>query len=237
MTGHAYTAAIPRGRTPAAVARSGTREALGIAALCLFGLALVWVVAELVPAAQVRDTATLRDFTLLDHSHTGATATWLIHLLDPGLFIIWGLALVLVALARDRPRVALAVAVVIGLAPLASDRLKPLLAHPHARSGVVHIGPASWPSGHSTAALALALCAALVAPRRVRPLVVVLGVAFAAAVGCALLIHAWHMPSDVVGGYLMAGLWTALAVTALRAAERRWPSSPARTAAGSGARP
>jgi membrane-associated phospholipid phosphatase len=34
---------------------------------------------------------------------------------------------------------------------------------------------------------------------------------------------AWHMPSDVLGGYLVASLWMALAVAALRGADRRWP--------------
>jgi membrane-associated phospholipid phosphatase len=34
---------------------------------------------------------------------------------------------------------------------------------------------------------------------------------------------AWHMPSDVLGGYLVATFWTALAVAAVRAADRRWP--------------
>src|SRR5438270_928921 len=111
----------------------------------------------------------------------------------------------------------------LALAPLTADALKPLLAHPHASAGAVHIAPASWPSGHSTAALALALCAVLVAPRRARPLVAVAGGAFALAVGCALLIRAWHMPSDVLGGYLVAVLWMALALAGLRAAERRWP--------------
>jgi membrane-associated phospholipid phosphatase len=33
------------------------------------------------------------------------------------------------------------------------------------------------------------------------------------------------MPSDVLGGYLMATLWAALAVAALRFAERRWPAA------------
>jgi membrane-associated phospholipid phosphatase len=130
----------------------------------------------------------------------------------------------LFAVARGHRREALAVGLVIALAPLTADILKPLLAHPHARAGAVHIGPASWPSGHSTAALALALCAVLVAPRRARPLVAVAGGAFALAVGCALLIRAWHMPSDVLGGYLVAVLWMALAVAGLRAADRRWPS-------------
>jgi membrane-associated phospholipid phosphatase len=46
-----------------------------------------------------------------------------------------------------------------------------------------------------------------------------LGALLVAAVGCALLILAWHMPSDVLGGYLLATLWAALAVAALRAGE------------------
>jgi membrane-associated phospholipid phosphatase len=56
----------------------------------------------------------------------------------------------------------------------------------------------------------------------------VLGAVFALMVGCALLILAWHMPSDVLGGYLTAALWMALAVAGLRAAERRWPSADTR---------
>jgi membrane-associated phospholipid phosphatase len=46
-----------------------------------------------------------------------------------------------------------------------------------------------------------------------------LGALLAAAVGCALLILAWHMPSDVLGGYLLATLWAALAVAMLRAGQ------------------
>jgi membrane-associated phospholipid phosphatase len=190
------------------------------------GLALIWVVAELLPAAQVRDAVALRDFTLLGGPHVNALADLLLRLLDPLLFTVWALALVILALARRRPRVALAVALVMGLAPLASETLKPLLAHPHIPAGSIYVAPASWPSGHATAAAALVLCALLVAPARLRPAVGTLGAAFAAAVGCALLIRAWHMPSDVAGGYLMAALWMSLAVAGLRAAERRWPSVP-----------
>jgi membrane-associated phospholipid phosphatase len=137
--------------------------------------------------------------------------------------VCWGLALVLFALARGLRREALAVAVVVGLAPLSAEVLKPLLAHAHASAGTVHIGSASWPSGHSTAALALALGATLLAPPRARVPVALAGAAFALAVGFALLVRAWHMPSDVLGGYLVAALWTALAVAGLRGAERRTP--------------
>jgi membrane-associated phospholipid phosphatase len=208
-------------RTPSE--RPRALGALGIAGLCVLGLALVWVLAELVPAIQIRDALLLHDFTLLSQPRVEVVASFLIHLLDPLLFVLWGTALVAGAIAGGRPRVALAVVAVMGLAPLTSETLKPLLAHPHAQVAGVHIGPASWPSGHATAAAALALCVVLVAPVRLRALAVVLAAIFTAAVGCSLLILAWHMPSDVLGGYLVATFWAALAVAALRAANRRWP--------------
>jgi len=229
MSGHAYSAGAlrtPLGPRRARAAEPGPAGPLWVAGLCALALVLVWAIAELVPAAQLRDAATLYDFTLLSRPHVDALGEFLLHLLEPAPFVLWGVALVAGALARERPRTALAVALVMAMAPLSAEALKPLLAHPHLRAGAVHIGAASWPSGHSTAALALALCAVLVAPARLRPLVAVLGAVFAAAVGCALLIMAWHMPSDVLGGYLVATLWTALAVAALRASERRWPSAP-----------
>jgi membrane-associated phospholipid phosphatase len=222
MSEGAYTTAtMPASARPQ---RPQAGRPLGVAGLCLLALALIWIVAQLVPAAHLRDAVALRDFTLLHLPHLDAAANFLIRLLEPALLILWDAALVLVALARGRPRVAFAVAAVMALAPFTAETLKPLLAHPHARVGAAHIGPASWPSGHSTAALALVLCAVLVTPARLRPVVAAVGGVFAVAVGCSLLIMAWHMPSDVLGGYVLATLWMALAVAALRLAERRWPS-------------
>jgi membrane-associated phospholipid phosphatase len=226
MSEHVYTAAaIPRGRPVGRARPPRPTGALFVAALCVLGLTLTWVVAELVPAAQVKDAVALHDFTLLDGPHVETVANALLHLLDPGLFILWAVALVLFALAGGRARVAVAVALVLGLSPLSAELLKPLLAHPHVRVGLTQVGAASWPSGHSTAALALALCAVLVAPARWRPAVAALGALFTVAIGVALLVRAWHLPSDVLGGYLLASLWMALAVAGLRAADRRWPSS------------
>jgi membrane-associated phospholipid phosphatase len=194
-----------------------------VAGLCVIALALVWAIAELVPAVQWKDAVALHDFTLLSRPRVDGPALFLLHLLNPLQFVLWGIALMAIALARERPRVALAVGAIMGLAPLTAETLKPLLAHPHVSVGGVYIGAASWPSGHSTAALVLVLSAVLVAPTRLRPFVASIGAVFALAVGCALLILAWHMPSDVLGGYLVASLWAALAVAALRAADRRWP--------------
>jgi membrane-associated phospholipid phosphatase len=225
MPGHAYTApAISRGSLARRVDSGGAAAPLLLAGAILAALALLWVLAQLVPALQLRDAIVLNHFTLLSRPRIDGPANFLLHLLDPAQFVLWGVALMAVALARERPRVALAVLAVMGLAPLTAETLKPLLAHPHVQVGYVHIGAASWPSGHATAAVALVLSAVLVAPPRLRGLVAGVGAVFAAAVGCSLLILAWHMPSDVLGGYLVASLWMALAVAALRAADRRWPA-------------
>jgi membrane-associated phospholipid phosphatase len=186
-----------------------------VAGLCVAALALTWVLAELVPITHIKDAVALYDFTRLDRPLVEVPARVLLALLEPWFFAVWGLALVAVALRQGRPRVGLAVALVLSLAPGSAELLKPLLAHPHAQVVPLYIKAASWPSGHATAATALALCALLVAPPERRRAVAMLGAALVVAVGCALLILAWHMPSDVLGGYLLATLWVALAVAAL----------------------
>jgi membrane-associated phospholipid phosphatase len=224
MAESAYTAVAAR-----RAGRRGNSELappLAIAGLCLLALALTWTLLDLIPGAQFRDALALRDFTLLSRPHVDTVANLLVHMFEPAVLVFWTIALVAVAIARGRPRVALAVMAVMGLAPATADLLKPMLAHPHLRVGAAHVGAASWPSGHSTAALALVLCAVLVAPARLRPVLAAVGGVLAVAVGCSLLILAWHMPSDVLGGYLLATLWMALAVAALRGSERLWP--PAR---------
>ena len=222
----------PPALSSARAEKTGVAGALALAALCLIGLAATWVVAALVPITHARDATTLYDFTRigLGRPRVDELANHLLDLLEPGLYTVWGLMLVGLALLRRRPRLALAIAVVLPLAPLSAEVLKPLLAHPHAYSGVKDITAASWPSGHATAATVLVLCAYLAAPHVVRPVVAALGTAFVFGVSCSLLILAWHMPSDVVGGYLLAGLWVSLAVACLRASGPRGRSAGRRAA-------
>jgi hypothetical protein len=61
----------------------------------------------------------------------------------------------------------------------------------------------------------------MVSPARLRAVVAALGAVLAIAVGFSLLVLAWHMPSDVFGGYLVGALWVALALAALAASERQ----------------
>jgi membrane-associated phospholipid phosphatase len=223
MSARAYTAgALPRGSSTSRSPRGGVALPLLVAGLCVAAMALVWAVSTHVEAFRVHDAELLRRFALGGGKLTNEVARVMLHLLNPVQFTIWAVAIVLFALARGSRRMAFAVAVVMALAPLSADLLKPLLAEPHVGFGRT-IGPSSWPSGHATAATALALSAVLVTPARWRALAVPLAAAFMLGIGTALLIRVWHMPSDVLGGYLLGALWISLAVAGLRASERRWP--------------
>ncbi len=98
------------------------------------------------------------------------------------------------------------------------------------------IDDASWPSGHGTAAMTLALCAVIVAPPawravdRAGRLRVRVGLAY------ATLALTWHYPSDVFGGFLVAGLWVSLASWPARSRPTIRSRSPCRHSAGSSPR-
>ena len=211
--------------------RPGTRPpagALGIASLCVLGLAATWCVAALVPAAHARDARALYDFTLLNGGDVEWVGNAVLDLLGTVTATIWAPARrrrpvppTPAGCARRRPRDG---------ACATQRRAAEAVAHSHAQVDGIYIKAASWPSGHSTAALTLAFCAVLVAPCACVRVVLALGLAFAAVVGLSLMILAWHMPSDVLGGYLLACLWISLAVAALRASDRRWPVARARRA-------
>lgn len=201
-----------------------------LGALAAFvGLVITGVLAYLVPSAQVRDAATLRGFTELNRPTLTPLLDRAAHLADPGSYAVLGLALAAIALVRRRPRVAGTIVALLFLTGWTTRTLKPLLASPRDEwLGTGQIAAASWPSGHATAAMTLALCAILAVPARARPTAAAVGAAFAISVSYAILALGWHFPSDVLGGFLVATTWTLLAVAGLNWAERRHPSAVAR---------
>jgi len=202
------------------VIRRGRHLVPPVSALaCLAGLVVTGVVALLVPVAEQGDTSALNGFVELDRSSSGELTTRIANLANPGPYALWGALLVAVALARGRRALAAAIPVVLIGSELMTQALKQLLAHPRGADSFSsrEIAAASWPSGHATAAMAVALCAIAVAPPRARSAVALGGAAFALAVGYAIVARASHFPSDVLGGYFVAGLWTSLALVAVRA--------------------
>src|SRR5438477_11556407 len=208
------------------------RIALLAALACVAGLCVMLALAYFAPPFGGRDAATLQGFVDLNRPRVTQLLNHVAHLADPAPYGLIGLALVIIALARRRGRVAVTIAAVLIGSELTTELLKPLLAHPRPQEwlGKGQIAAASWPSGHATAAMALALCAVLAVPARWRAAAATAGGLFSLAVAYAILVLGWHFPSDVIGGYLVAGLWASLAVAVVaRLDELRPPQiEPAR---------
>ena len=196
------------------------------AAIGAFALVLIGLLSLGSDLARRADDAALGSFRSLgDNARIADLAHQTGHFADPLPVAVMTVVLLLVALVRRRPRTALAVVLVVLGANLTTQILKPALAAPWLASmlGSTDAPTGSWPSGHSTGAMSLALCAVLVAAPRWRPVVATLGAAFAVAVGYSLLVLGAHVPSDVLGGYLVAAVWALGGAATVRAADRRWP--------------
>ena len=188
---------------------------LAAAAACALSAVLVWLTAYHLAPFEAIDQRTFDGFLGLSRPAITQWATHLSHLADPGPFALFAAALVIGALARRAPRTALAVAIILLGSNVTTQLLKPALALPQAFPG---IDTATWPSGHATATMSLVLCLQLVAPARLRPAAAALGGLLAVGIGYSILILGHHEPSDVLGGFLVAGTWTGLVVAVLRTA-------------------
>ncbi|TML01527.1 MAG: phosphatase PAP2 family protein [Actinobacteria bacterium] len=208
------------------------RIALLAALTCVAGLGITLLLAYFAPPFGGRDAATLQGFVDLNRPQLTPVLSHIAHVADPAAYGLIGLALILLALARRRGRVALAIAIVLVCSAVTTQALKPLLAHPRPQEwlGKGQISAAAWPSGHATAAMALALCGVLAVPARWRRAAATVGGLFALAVAYAILTLGWHFPSDVIGGFLVAALWTALMVAAVWRLDEQSPprAEPAR---------
>jgi membrane-associated phospholipid phosphatase len=203
--------------------------ALGAAAACGAGLVAVGLTALGLDSGHERDVATLHGFAGLYRSWLDSEIELTARLADPIPYAAVGLACIGVALARRRTARAAAVAVVLLGTGLTTQVLKHALAEQRYADwlGFGQVDRASWPSGHATAALTLVLCTVMVAPPAWRVAVGLLGAAAAVALAFATLALAWHYPSDVLAGFLVAGLWVSTALAVLQRVETADPE-PAR---------
>jgi membrane-associated phospholipid phosphatase len=186
-------------------------------------LFLTWFLAFHVAVFERADQKVLTGFAGLNRPRVSPILNGIAGLCDPQPFALFGALIVVGAAVRRRPKLAVAIAAALIGANVTTQLMKPLLAHTRTGSvpGVPGISAASWPSGHATAAMSLALAAVLAAPARVRPYVAALGALFAIVVSYSFLALKWHYPSDVFGGFLVAGAWALLAVAALLATSTR----------------
>jgi membrane-associated phospholipid phosphatase len=195
-----------------------------LALLCAVGSALTFLVA-LHTAHGLHDDAALyrrvsgNGTAVFDHA--GRTALETIDTTTLGLGV---LALAFLALARGRAGRALAAAAVVACSVGSAELLKHGL--PHIARAVPPGRLATFPSGHTSIAVSLGLGLLLAAPPVLRPAAALLGAAYAAGIGLAVIVLGWHYPSDVVGSFFLCGTWAALAGIALRAVPGRTAVSP-----------
>lgn len=191
------------------------------AAASLVALAVVWWVSHYTAAGRHADASILAGFADLTRPRLDRLTDFVAGLCSPSPYVFLAAVPVLTALVRRRPRVAVMLGVVLLCANETTELLKPLLAGPRDPSAFGVLYDATWPSGHATAAMSLALCMVIAAPARWRPAVAASMAAFAVAVSYSFLELAWHYPSDVLGGFLVAGTWTLLGVAGLSIVESR----------------
>jgi membrane-associated phospholipid phosphatase len=197
-----------------------------MAASSMVGFGLVAYAAYETAAGRWLDRVGLEGFLAMPYGLLHDVTRTAVQLGDPAQVGLIGSALAAVAVARGRPRVALLIVALLAVTSVSSQLLKDLLAHPRLQPVIDggHVGASSLPSGHSTAAMALALAAVFAAPRRARPAAAVIGAAVALIVGFSVVSLGWHFPSDVLAGFLLATGWAVTLAAGLREADLRWPA-------------
>jgi membrane-associated phospholipid phosphatase len=201
--------------------QSRARTALTGAGISVVLLLATWYASHYVALVKRVDASILKGFADFRHPAVDRLTEFVAHLCNPHPYVVLAAVPVLVALARRRPLVAVTVGAIMLFANETTQLLKPLLAAPRDPVSWIAINSASWPSGHATAAMSLALCAVIASPARLRPVVAAAMSTFAIAVCYSFLELGWHYPSDVLGGFLVATAWTLLGVAGLSAYEAR----------------
>jgi membrane-associated phospholipid phosphatase len=130
----------------------------------------------------------------------------------------FGIAILVVfgtALIRRRPGLGILAAVVMIVSVALAEIMKELVARPELVSGPAWLLRNSFPSGHATVAASIAVGALLVAPGRLRWLVVPAGAIYVAVIGQATQIAGWHRLSGALGGVLIVFIVASIALVVL----------------------
>jgi membrane-associated phospholipid phosphatase len=186
-----------------------------LAVACVLLLAALYVVAVHTEWGQRIDDAALDGRT---HRQSVLNATSrLLDTISIASLALGTIAIMLVALVRHRPRLALTATVIVGGSCVTTEVLKRyLLDRPDLVGRVDTLGMTnSFPSGHATVAMSLAVALVVVVAEEVRPIAALCGFAYATLVGAGVVTAGWHRPSDVLGAYLIVTAWGAVAVAVL----------------------
>jgi hypothetical protein len=185
-----------------------------LVAACVAAVIVLYLVFVRTEHGQIIDNKPVRQRTVVDQDTLDVANRVLETITFSSLALAAG-ALVFVALIRERLLLAFAVGTAILGANVTSELLKRVVLERPALIDTARAYANTYPSGHATVAMSLAVGAVLVVPRRMRAAAAVAGGAYAAAVSSAILVTARHRPSDVAAAAFVAVGWGAAVAAVL----------------------
>jgi membrane-associated phospholipid phosphatase len=190
------------------------RQLLALAGACAVGAVILQVLAVRTADGQRLDDAARGNLSPGSPTAVINATSSLLDTISASSLLLLGAGIMAIALLRGRPLLAVGAGVLVLGANLTTQWLKGELGRPDLLPGSLPT-PGSFPSGHVTVAMSLAMALVLVAPPSFRWVAAALGSAYAIGVGVAVILLDWHRPSDVLGAYLVTVAWTALVAAAL----------------------
>lgn len=181
--------------------------ALLVSAVSAFGVWLTWRAFVGTQTGQTVEEAAFAGASF------GQTRLWevgepILEVVSLSFVVLGAVVAVVIALARRRFALAIQAVVLVVGANLATQVLKYLVLDRPDLGG--DVGGNTLPSGHTTVAASFAAALVLVAPRRGRPWLALLGALYTAATGVSTLIGQWHRPSDAIAAVLLVLAWACL---------------------------
>lgn len=196
--------------------RADRRRLLAACLVSVLALALLaWLALDVGPVRRL-DARILVDVSFHREAWVGDVAGVVGDLGNPWPQAALLAAAVAVGLLRGaRRETAAAVLLVVG-AGLTTAVLKHLLATPRFESvlGYAQVGADAFPSGHATAAFAMAAAWVLVVPPAWRWPTAAVGFVLATGAAASVVVLRYHYPSDALGGFLVAAAWTCAVLAA-----------------------
>jgi membrane-associated phospholipid phosphatase len=128
-----------------------------------------------------------------------------------------------IGLLRRQIVLAVAGVALVGASVGTSELLKSELNRPNLVPGWSNGSGNSFPSGHTTIAMAVMFGLILVAPYRLRGLIAFCSAALATEIGALTIVARWHRPSDTLGADLVVLFWASVIILTLAALGRVQP--------------
>jgi len=171
-----------------------------LAALAFVIVPLVYAAAVLTPVGQRVEDAALGGVRESDLFGSDTA----LNVISVPVILLLVVVIAAVAFARRRLAVGLAAGVVVLASAATSTLVKRIAVRPEIAQSET---PNSFPSGHATIALAALFAVLMVTPRRYRPVVTLVGAAYAVFVANQTVVYGWHRVSDIVGACAIALFW------------------------------